>query len=184
MASETSIVNQALALIGQQKLSSLNDSSPSAQAAALVFSDIRDAVLRDHKWNFAATRVKLARLAETPISEWVYCYQLPSDFIRLLPTENEAVYEVEGRKILSNESELIIKYIKQEKDTNIYDPMFVRALIHRLGSELANTIAGSVSLSNDLYEKYSRLLAEARGVDAREGRKQKFRKTSWVKARR
>ena len=59
--SEVRVVNRALVLLGTaQRITSLDDGTPLAQAALDLFEDVRDEVLADHPWNFAVRRAALA----------------------------------------------------------------------------------------------------------------------------
>jgi hypothetical protein len=50
MASEVSICNRALAMLGANTITSLQDGSTEANVCNAVYADARDAVLRSHPW--------------------------------------------------------------------------------------------------------------------------------------
>jgi hypothetical protein len=60
-ASQTLLVNQALALLGtERRITSVNDNLPTAKLALTLWDSTRDEVLADHPWNFALKRGSLA----------------------------------------------------------------------------------------------------------------------------
>lgn len=184
MASTTQIVNRALQLVGQEPISSLDESTPSAKTCKLAWDDVKNAVLRSHAWASVSKRVRLSRLAETPAWEFQYYYQLPSDFLRIVEVEPQSVYTREGNRLLSNEKELSILYVHETEDVNLFGPILSMAIAYKLASEIAYKFTASTSLEGRLNQKYEDILAEARGVDAREKKRKKTHKTNWLKARR
>ena len=60
MASETSIANVALRLIGGTRITSLAQGTPNANAVADIYTEIRDNIL-EFPWNFATKRVQLGQ---------------------------------------------------------------------------------------------------------------------------
>jgi hypothetical protein len=95
--SATEIVNRALVRIGSSRIQDINNlSDPKTAAAATLYYEARDAMLRSARWNFARKFVSLAALAATPpglallpdpdySGQIIYtgAYQLPSDYLRL-----------------------------------------------------------------------------------------------------
>lgn len=83
MTSEVEICNLALANIRAQSINSLNDQSVQAQYCKLKYPVARDAVLREHDWNWAHRIAPLAVLSSVDIFNWVYAYAYPSDCLRI-----------------------------------------------------------------------------------------------------
>src|SRR5579875_4187854 len=95
--SETYIVNLALVRIGARPINDIGDTSTDkGAAAAILYYQMRDALLRRLRWNFARVFTPLAQLATAPLNlallpdpdyagRVVYtgAYQLPADFLRL-----------------------------------------------------------------------------------------------------
>ena len=78
VTSELEIYNLALSRIGQDTLSSVDESSKAGRLCRLHYALLRDAVLRAHPWNFAMRRVELAQVTFTPAFEYDYAYALPT----------------------------------------------------------------------------------------------------------
>ena len=107
MASSVDICNLALTKIGHESITALTENSKAGRLCNLHYAQMRDAVLRDHTWNFAITRANLALSTTTPEYEFSYQHALPVDLLRVLGTDlsNETVYKIEGRFLLSDSTE-------------------------------------------------------------------------------
>lgn len=177
MADETSICNLALGRIGDERIMSMDDASQSARYCKLFYAQTRDEVLRSHPWNFATARKTLNALADAPEFEWSVQYQLPNDFLRLCQLNGwDAwkpldLFEIEGDRLLTNESTAQIKYIYTITDASIFDPLFIEALSLKLASKLARPLTGSQTLGDGALQEYVKLTGPlARKTDALEGR--------------
>lgn len=184
MASPIEICNGALTLIGAKTIESLEENSQGARACALFWPILRDAVLRDHPWNCATTRVNFNRLVETPAYEFAYYFQLPSNCLHVHEVYPDQFFEVEGRKIAANGSALSGKVIFQQTDASKYDPQLSLAFMHLLGGQLAVPLTASNSRAQELTGLGDKLLSDAKASDALEGKRQDKRGNSWLRARR
>ena len=163
------IVNNALVKLGANAILSLTEDSEAARAANLIYEQIRDAVLRDHVWNFAKKRIELAKDSDTPAFEFSFQYTLPSDCLRVLQMEDlDMIYKIESGKLLTDESPAKILYVSRVEDVNLFDSMFVEALSARISAESAVTLAESNSLYQNMMEMYQRKILDARSMDAQE----------------
>ena len=70
MASEVDIVNAGFRLVGEKPIASLEDNTPRAKAAKLLWPIVRDAQLRLHPWSFAMEQRKLAKALPEPEFEF------------------------------------------------------------------------------------------------------------------
>lgn len=64
LTADHQIVNLALTRIGDLRISALSDATAAAQAANAVYASLRDEVLREHPWNFAAQRASCEKAAD------------------------------------------------------------------------------------------------------------------------
>jgi len=190
MASEVGILNAALTKIGsKQSVTSFTQGSPAANFGAARYADLRDDLLRDHNWNFAIRRVKLARLAAAPTFGYSYAYELPDKWLKILNGwDNEACvghldYLVEDNKLLCNSEEVWIKYITQVTDPNAMPADFRECLALKLAVEAAITIAGSSSLSALMEDRFSRKVLKATSNDAFDTRPSRLPVGSWHASR-
>ena len=189
MADEVGICNSALSKIGATRIVSLTEGSKNANFCAEQLAKLRDQLLRRHLWNFAKARALLPRLSEAPVFGFDHQYQLPADWLRSLSLhDNDAgsgavAYRIEGRRILSDASELYLVYIRQVTDPNQMTADFREALAFLLAKEAAIPIAQSNSLKQDMKEELIRALRQVRSTDAIEDFPEALPEGSWAAAR-
>jgi hypothetical protein len=191
MASEVGICNAALQLIKNSKqITSLEQGTKEANACEVVFSEMRDACLEVHNWNFATKRQKLPQLTDTPAFEWDFSYQLPSDFIRVSSVHNNSSgrdripYKIENGVINSDASDIYLRYVARVEDPNLMPATFRLALSKILASRLAVTLSGSASLSKEMYEQYTgEDLPTAKSADSIQDMADQLPESDWVNVR-
>jgi hypothetical protein len=191
MASDVTIVNAALQLVKHSKtISNLEGSGKEATAANTVYEELRQQLLEMHNWNFATTRVKLARLATTPAYEWDYEYNVPARFIRVVSAHNnthgrdQIPYKLEGGKLLTDASDLYLRYIEDITDPNQMPPSFRLAFSKLIASRLAVALANSVSLSKEMYDQFIvEDLPTAKSIDSIQDKPDHLPESSWVAVR-
>lgn len=192
-ASVVAICNQALALLGADRITDLGDDSQPARLCSVFYEPARDAVLRAYPWNFAIRRAALAALTSTPAWGHDLEYQLPEGptpehCLRVLDVyladERNEPWRVEGRKILTSlTAPLYISYVARITDPAQYDPLFVKALAARLAVELAYPITASSSMLDLVSRLYTQALNEARVTDAQESSPETVSATDWLDVR-
>ena len=169
--SEVTIANAALHQIGANQILSLTEDSKAARIINDRYPVIRDAVFRAHPWNSLIQRVSLAPDTDTQAYEFAHQFTLPTDpfCLRVLGLDNpDIIYKIEGRKLLSDESEIKMIYTGRVTDTSLYDVLLTETISAALAHDIAYPLVGSTSLANTLYAKYETKLKEARFIDATE----------------
>jgi hypothetical protein len=81
--SKVQIANLALMHVGENAIISFDDETNAARAINQVYDVVRDSVLTDHLWNFAIKRISPGRDASTPVYDFLYRFDLPTDYLRL-----------------------------------------------------------------------------------------------------
>ena len=185
MTSVVDICNRALSnKLGGSRITSLNDDSKGAKECSLAYEYVRDFVLRAHVWNCTVKRAVLSPLSSIPEYEHAYEYQLPSDCIRILSVDTDYDWQVEGRKILTDEGTVLnIRYQVRETDPAQYDSMLVEAITCRLAYDICESITQSTSKKTELERDFKRVLIEAKAMDAQEGSYSTFKEDDWVTVR-
>lgn len=184
MASEVSICNRALQKLGAARITSLSDNSVNARACNAAYSDVRDAVLRSHPWQFAIKRASLASSTTAPAHTYTYAFPLPSDCLRLLPPDYDDVdWQIEGNAILTNDTTCEIRYLAQITDPNAMDPMFREVLSCRLALEMCEELTQSNSKLEGIMAQLKLATTEARRNNAFERRSETPQTDSWILAR-
>lgn len=179
--SEVEICNFALAKLGSESfITSLDDeNSKSATLCNLFYNPVRDSLLRSHLWRFARKQYQLAPLAEEPLFDGGYYFQMPVDCIRVVVPDEEYFqtygrWSVEGNKILADTNLLQIVGIARITDTGYFDPIFVEALATRLAHELCMPLTQSAEMKAMFKEDMRELTIRAAHVGATEQDSQKF----------
>ena len=128
MTDAVSICNLALQRVGAKSISSLTEDSTAARACNRVYTQARDSELRAHVWSFARERVQVAADGTDPTFGYAKRYALPSDCLRILPTNGtkgdpvQDDWQIEGRFVLTDDASPInLIYIKRETDENNFD---------------------------------------------------------------
>ena len=190
--SNTSICNMSLARIGAKRINSYEDSTDTDLAAIycrLFYTQTVKSLMRSHLWRFARTRSILSQDTSDPEFQWEYAYLLPSDFLRHilvydgsdLPEGRTYVsYELEGNRLLIDESSVYLKYIKWVESPADWDVLFIETIILQLASKLVLPLSGAgpegLAIKNDidgeLYgsRRYGRrgIIAKVRAMDRNE----------------
>lgn len=173
---ETAICNMALGKIGSKLLDNLDDdTSVEAIKCRLFYDQTRDSLLRSHYWRFASDRAEL-EAADDPDFEWDNAFDLPDDFLRMKSIYDDALikntrhsYALEGSLLLTNESAVSIRYIKQVTDVTEFDPLFVEVLVLQLALKLVATLAGGAPKLQDVIQReLARIMPSVRALDRQE----------------
>lgn len=168
--SPVEICNSALARLGTDRITSLDDDSARARAMNEQYDNTRKSLLRGHPWNFAKKRIQLAQLVDSPLFGWDNYYQLPSDCLRVLEIDDDkAEWEIEGRYLATDNDTIEIKYISDIEDTTLFDPHFEEAFAAELAFNLSYYFNQSVSARESLKTEAKEKLATARSFNAQEG---------------
>src|SRR5258706_7161606 len=135
----------------------------------MFFEPVRDACLRDHKWNFALKRRQLAETT-APLPEWSDAYHLPPECLRVMELNDdpELQWEIEGRTLVTDAPAATILFIAKADDVNAWDALFIDAFTTLLASRLALAVAHDAGYSVELLKVYSLRYVDAKGVDGQE----------------
>jgi len=189
MTSVVAICNSALIKLGASTIMALTDGSKNANLCNAQYERLRDELLRAHGWNFAAARARLAQLAATPAFGFAFAYQMPADCLRAISVHyddrggNAVRYKIEGGKLLSDASEIHLRYVRAVTDPNDMDVSFREALAWKLAADLAIPITQSASTHELMRARFRDTLARARAVDAIEDFPESLPDSSWLAGR-
>tara|TARA_R110002020_G_scaffold180877_1_gene375626 strand:- start:364 stop:912 length:549 start_codon:yes stop_codon:yes gene_type:complete len=171
MATKFDIVSQALLLIGESPISSFSE-GVSGTVAANLYDTTRDSFLTATRWRFAVGKLKLSRLTDTPLNEYNYAFQLPSDLLMPIGAYPSARYEIYEDKLYSNHSEIELDYIFRP-DESAFPAYFVEALAAQLAEKFAIPVTNNQTMrqameahASDSYRKAAFRDAQGRAPQA------------------
>ena len=192
-ASEVGICNSALVKLGvgsDGRIGSLSEGTKNANLCNEQYEKRRDKLLRSHRWNFAIKRVQLARMVATPVSEFDFKYQLPTDYLRVVSVHDSDAgtgvvrYKIEGTALLVSTEEVFLRYVSQATDPVSMTADFREYLATDIAHELALAIAQSNTVKEALRKELKEAKLGARSADALEDFPEEFPEASWTAARR
>jgi len=129
-------------------------------------------------------------ITDRPETYWTYRYDLPADFSRFRNKwlkENETRYNLEQNKILTDETELEINYIKKVTDTAEFDPLFTEVLIFDLAIKLTFSLMGAgyptQATRKGLEIERKEIIARAKAVNSIESDQGRRKSYQWKDAR-
>lgn len=186
MPSEADLINTALGRVGLARVNDITDGTVSANWCLAFYPVVRRALLRGGNWNFAMTRVQLAVEGVAPVFEYTMAFTLPASLLRIVefngtnivtPVENPyywmnvpGLYTIEGRSLLTNDTQAYIRFIQDITDPQIMDALFFDVCSLTLAAELASAVRHDFRMRASLLEEVRMVkLPLAQSVDGQEG---------------
>ena len=185
MASEVDICNKALLSLGAKQIISLDDSQTEAVLCKQLYADLRDAVLQAHDWSFAIERVNLPKGGSDPTFRYANAFPLPSRVLYVWevnkvkhddPTRD---WQVEDNAIVTDDTSVAAKWIKQVTDPSKFSPLFVQCLQARLAADMAIPVTSNLKLEESKWGLYTAKLKQATGRDGQQGKARRMR-SRWL----
>lgn len=176
--SVTKICNLSLADLGSLRINNFEtDTSTQAILCRTQYEPVRDALLRFTYWPFAAARKTLSQDTEDPDFEYDNQFILPTDFLYLRSIfDNNSTarkssrtrHAIEGRRLLTNDSTMQIRYTKKVTDVTEFDPLFVQVLVLQLDLKLVMPLSQDVKLKQSIKEDIKLLSPPVRALARQE----------------
>ena len=193
MVSTVDVINVALRRVGSSRIVSLTEDSASATVANDLFDRVLDDLLRQHAWNFATRRAKLAQLSSEPTFEFDHAYTIPADWIRTVSVHPNSAgagtmfYREEQlddkRVILTSADEVFLRYIARVTDPNLWTTDFRNAVSMTLARDFAIPLGNSNTMHINFDTLSRRVIARARSSDAMGSSPERRPRGSWVTRR-
>lgn len=167
MASQVDICNLALTRVGAATITSLTDGTREANLCNILYDEVAEEVMAEGAWSTCTFRATLNQTTNTPVYEYTYEYQLPTNprILKFLEVQDDRsldiTYDIEEDKLLTDEGSVKVKYIGFLEDPGSYGAYLKAAIVSRLSHELAYTITGSASVAEKMWQRYQ--------VDLRKG---------------
>ncbi len=158
-------------MLGAKTINTMADTTDRGVACANLYPDVRDTLLRSHPWNCCIKRKQIAPNADAPLYDYSYSYNLPSDWLKTLSVGEyggEVDFKTEGRKILCNESSLLLRYVFRNEDVSTWDTSLVEAMTIAMAERLSYAITSSASMQANMAQKLQMTLKRARAEDGQD----------------
>lgn len=170
ITSDTEIVNQALALLGEESVFTIDEETKRARLAKALYSQSLNIVLA-YNWPFARRIKKLNEIGELDNEDKIFSYvhRTPSDshhIIDLLPIGRGGKWEQIGVQIHSNFAEPRALYITKEISPANFSGPFVNSVVLYLAHLLAGPITRDPKRTQELFQVFSAGLFENLRLDA------------------
>lgn len=152
------LINRALLRIGSTALQGEDD--PGAEVKLAVYDGVRDSVLGGYPFSFCKAKRKLTRLVASPVAQWTYAYQLPSDRVgsvrAIYPASDSrkptTAYDIIGADLVSDLEALWAEYVTGEtlaRWPGDFTEFFTKALM----AEFALSVREDRALHDRLYQE-------------------------------
>lgn len=161
------LISKALILIGETPLTSLSDPRYGATVGSNLFDLLFETELQSNRWRFACNKKSLSRLTDTPLNEWQFAYQLPSDLLLPLGTWPRINYEIYADRIYTNSTSVDLEYMFKPELTKI--PAYFNLLMtYALARVMVKPVTESdtaVQIMDKLYlvQRNRALFSDAQG---------------------
>lgn len=175
MPSRTEVANLALAMVGDERVASLDtDTSKPARLCNEMLPQVVDLCLVAHPWNFAVRRAAgIPALTTTPAWGFAYAYEVPAGCLRVLGLNQPDPHEPwhrEGNILMCDVPAPIgIRYISRVTDSGAWSPHFVDLVAATLAQRLALPLSASQQNRATIAQLVAQARSDARAVDAAEG---------------
>lgn len=190
---EVAAANGALKHCLQPPIARFDEANSRAKACFNFFADARDALLREHDWNFARKWVRPAALTTTSLGPLSLRYAMPGDClavrtVRDLDPDAWSIEASDGEAVpvlVTGAAAPVVAYTARIETVALWDALFLDVFELRLGAAIAPLLAKNAGLADDLAAKAEARLAVSKLADGREKAPSRIgRETSWIAARR
>ena len=177
MSSAVAICNLALIRVSGNSIISLTDNTVEGRLCNALFDVLVEEVSMEGEWTSTIKRATLNATTTIPNNEWSKEYQLPTDPLSLKVIEINELrpgsipFDIEGDKLLTDATEVRIKYIAKITNPQELNVPFRTALISRIAVELLRPITGASQPEKDrAFASYKQVeLVDALASDGQQG---------------
>lgn len=170
------IVNSAIASLGCNKITAIDDTTAEGQIAGAEYAIIRDALLQARAWTFAKGRVQGTQLAQPPLFGYAYQFTLDTSVLAIIRVYGPGgLVEVtdwdveQGPAIVTDQAGPVYAEVIKRVSESAFSPLFIRALIARLAADWAMALTENRALADSWETKAEDRLVTAAAKDGKQG---------------
>lgn len=167
MPSKIDLISNALILIGDDPVQSLEDPSFGVTVMNGIYDNVYRDVLSRHPWGFAMKELELSQLSQQPDRRtgYRYAYQLPPDLVRIWELMEHGDYTIVGSVLYSNLSSLLCRYVHPVAESQLPEYAAL-AIQYKLAADAATAITENNSISQDMANRFLMQMATAMATDS------------------
>ena len=147
------LISRALILVGEKPLQSLSDDRYGAVVGANLFEMLYENELQGNPWRFSMKKAALSRLVVTPLNQYAYAYQIPSDCLLVRHVYPRGQYEIFGDRIYSDATSVELDY-QFKPDITAVPAYFSTLLVYALARDMVKPITESDTGVKTFAAKY------------------------------
>lgn len=159
------MISDALILTGEKPLNSLSDNRYGATVGANLFETLYENEIQSNRWRFSCTKKQLGRLSASPLNEWQYAFQLPSDMLLPLGAYPRVNYEIYGDHVYTNETTFALEYMFKP-EVSAVPAYFNLLMVYQLAQNMIKPITESDAAVQLMTKAYARQRGIAMFADA------------------
>ena len=153
-------------MIGAKQITLLDNTTNEGRQCLARFDMVRDAILEMFPWSFTRKQAELVQMAEVAKFGYSYSYALPTDCLRPLRINQDAKYEIVGKKLFTDSEEISLWYVGKTPDPTQFTPLFDVLLASRLAKDMAMTLTGNKAALSNATNEYTQAFIEAVDINA------------------
>jgi hypothetical protein len=166
----------ALDKLGANQIDDLDtDQSVQAIKCRTHFEQTRDALIESYTWRFASGRSTLTQDTTDPDFEYANQFILPSDYMVKKsvwggdgPRRTNFSLSLEGDRLLTNEGEIHLRYIKRVTDPTKFNSLFIEAFILKLALKLVALAGADPKMSETVGRELRLIMPRVRASSRQE----------------
>lgn len=169
MASKIQLISNALILIGDLPITSLEGNSRAQTVANNLYDNIVQNEMTKFRWGFARKKAQLSLTASVPVgSEYGSIYQMPADLLFLIKVNPHIRYGLYGDKLYCNASSaLYVDYIYNAPES-AWPVYFSKMIEYALAIDFAPAIRDSAASMDANARQYLNASRMARFTDSQQ----------------
>jgi len=165
MASKIDMASNALLLLGDAPIASLDEDGAGAQVMSNIYEPTYLGLISQNIWGFARKQAELSQNVASPLFDYQYSYTLPADQLRLIALASRFEYQVYENKLYTDDNAAKIDYIVRPDEGNL-PPYFVELMQLQLAANAAMAVTDRANLAAEMQGRARNQYLIAMGADA------------------
>lgn len=160
------IISKALVLLGEKVCTSLSDPRYGVTVGAELFELFYEEEITSNPWRFATAKRALSRLANVPLNQYKYAFQLPPDMLVPDHVWPKTEYEIFGTELHTDQPAVDLTY-RFKPNVSQWPSYFSALMVFRLAKHMVNPVTeGSAAKVQIMTMEYNLQRGRAQFADA------------------